>query len=95
MDEEKLVGDEVKKVDAFKYLGCVVAYNNIAVPVARRQLQRARAIWRHRSKVIAKEIVPALVAGMFYVAVTAAVLLYGSNSLVLEPRMELLRQLLV
>ena len=53
------------------------------VPAARRQLARARAVWGRLSKVIAKESVPAPVAGMFYQAVVAAVLLYGSESWVL------------
>ena len=67
----------------FKYLGRVVAYDDTDVPAARRQLSRARAVWGRLRKVIAQEDVPAPVAGMFYQAVVAAVLLYGSESWVL------------
>merc|ERR1711966_106599 len=67
----------------FKYLGRIIAYDGSDVPAARRQLARARAVWGRLSKVIAKESVPAPVAGMFYQAVVTAVLLYGSESWVL------------
>ena len=73
-------GKPLKQVQLFKYLGRIIAYGGSDVPVARRQLARARAVWGRLSKVIAKESVPAPVAGMFYQAVVAAVLLYGSES---------------
>ena len=47
-------------------------------------MKRARAAWGRLSTVIAKESVPPPVAGMFYQAVVAAVLLYGSESWVLS-----------
>ena len=76
-------GKPLPQVQLFKYLGRIIAYDGNGVPVARRQLARARAVWGRLSKVIAKESVPAPVAGMFYQAVVAAVLLYGSESWVL------------
>ena len=72
--------EDLKRVETFKYLGRVMAYDDNDVPPARRQLQRARAIWGRLSKVIAKESVPAPMAGMFYGMLVAAVLLYGSKS---------------
>ena len=68
------------RVETFKYLGRVIAYDDSDVPAARRQLQRARAVWGRLRNVIAKEGVPAPVAGMFYQAVVVSVLLYGSET---------------
>ena len=53
--------------------------------MARRQLARARAVWERLSKVNANESVPAPVAGMFYQAIVAAVLLYGCENWILPP----------
>ena len=75
----------IKQVQLFKYLGRIIAYDGSDVPAARRQLARTRAVWGRLSKIIAKESVPAPVAGMFYQAAVAAVLLYGSESWVLPP----------
>ena len=46
----------------------------------RRNLKRARQVWGRISKVIAKDEVAPRVEGMFYQAVVAAVLLYGSET---------------
>ena len=73
-------GKPLRRVEIFKYLGCLVAYHDTDVPAARRQLSRARAMWGRLRKVIEKENVPTPVTGMFYQAVVAAVLLYGSES---------------
>ena len=78
-------GKPLKRVQLFKCLGRIIAYNGNDVPAARRQLARARAVWGRLSKVIAKESVPAPVTGMFYKDVVAAVLLYGCESWVLPP----------
>ena len=75
----------LKQVQLFKYLWRIIAYDGNDVPSARLQLARARAVWGRLSKVIAKESVPAPVAGMFYQAAVAAVLLYGCESWVLSP----------
>ena len=48
-------------------------------------MKRAQATWRRVFKILNRQKVPALVAGMFYQAVVAAVLLYGSESWVLPP----------
>merc|ERR1711906_15227 len=71
------------RVEIFKYLGRLIAYDDTDVPAARRQLARARAVWGRLRKIIQKENITAPVAGMFYQAVVAAVLLYGSESWVL------------
>ena len=66
-------------MEVFKYLGCIALYVDNNVPAMRRNLKRVRGIWRRLSKVLATEEVPAPVAGMFYQAVVAAMLLYGSE----------------
>ena len=78
--------EELRQAEVFKYLGRIVSHVDNDVPVMQRNLKRARGIWRRLSKVLATEEVPAPVAGMFYQAVVAAVLLYGSESWSLPPR---------
>merc|ERR1712086_95888 len=78
--------EELRQVEGFKYLGRIVSHVDNDVPAMRRNLKRARGIWRRLSKVLATEEIPAPVAGMFYQAVVAAVLLYGSESWSLPPR---------
>ena len=56
-------GKPLKQVQLFKYLGRIIAYDGSDVPAARRQLARTRAVWGRLSKAIAKESVPAPVAG--------------------------------
>ena len=75
---------ELRRVDRFKYLGRVLSYDDCDTPAIRRNLKRARAAWGRISVIIAKEGVPAPVAGMFYQAVVAVVLLYGSETWVVS-----------
>ena len=77
-------GGKLRRVDRFKYLGRMLSYDDSDTPAIRRNLQQARAAWGRLSAVIAKEEVPPPVAGMFYQAVVAAVLLYGSESWVIS-----------
>ena len=78
-------GEELRKVEQFRYLGRLLSFDDNDTPAIRRQLKRARGQWARISKVIGKEEVPGPVAGMFYQAVVAAVLLYGSESWVTSP----------
>ena len=72
--------DTLRSVDLFKYLGRNIARDDCDTPAIRRNLKRARQVWGRISKVITKEEVQPRVAGMFYQAIVAAVLLYGSAS---------------
>ena len=56
---------------------------NSDTPAIRHNLKRARTAWGRLSAIIAKEDIPPAVAGMFYQAVVAAVLIYGSESWVI------------
>ena len=64
---------------------CPLSNTDNDVPALRRNLKKARGIWMGFSKILRTEEIPAPVAGMFYQAVTAAVLLYGSESWCLPP----------
>ena len=69
----------------FKYLGRIMSQDDNDVPTMRGNLKRAWATWGRVSKILTRQEVPAPVAGMFYQAVVATVLLYGSESWVLPP----------
>ena len=71
--------DELRQVEVFKYLGRMVSSVDNDVPVMRHN-KRARKVWARFAWMLAQETVPAPVTGMFYQAVVAAVLLYGSKS---------------
>ena len=69
----------------FKYLGRILLHDDSDIPAMRRNLKRARGVWGRVSKILTRQEVPAPVAGMFYQAVVATVLLCGSKSWVLPP----------
>ena len=75
--------EPLKQILTFKYLGCIVVYDGIDVPAARHHPKRMQAVWGHLFKDISKKSMSVPAAGMFYQAVVAAVLLYGSESCVL------------
>ena len=67
-------------MEIFKYLGRIATNNDCDTPAIRRNLRRARTRRGRLQKAIAQKAVPVQVAGMFYQAVVAAVLLYGINT---------------
>jgi hypothetical protein len=75
----------LKSVRRFKYLGRIVSYDDNDTPAIRRNIKKARRQWGQFWKVLERESVPPRVAGMFYQAVVASVLLYGSESWVVSP----------
>ena len=75
-----MYGELLKVVRQFKYLGRVVSYDGNDTPAVRRNIKKARLTWGQFPKVLEKEEVPPRVAGMFYQAVVASVLLYGNKS---------------
>ena len=66
-------------------MGQLLSFDDNDTPVIRRNIKRARQVWGRISKVIAKDSMPASVSGMFYQAVVATVLLYGSETWVIPP----------
>ena len=71
---------ELCNMEIVKYLDRVVANDDCNIPDIRRDLKTARFQWGQLQKVIAQKVVPLRVAGMFYQAMVAAVLLYGSKT---------------
>ena len=68
-----------------KYLGRIVSYDNNHTPAIRRNIKKTRRQWGQFRKVLERDSVPPRVAGMFYQAVMASALLYGSESWVVSP----------
>ena len=66
-------------VEVFKYFGRVIARDDCNTPAIRRNLKRAHQVWGRLSKIITIKEVTITVAGMFYQAVVADILLYGSE----------------
>ena len=62
-------------VRQFNYLGRIVSYDDNDTPAIRRNIKKARRQWGQFRKVLERELVPPRVAGMFYQAVVASVLL--------------------
>ena len=78
-------GEILKSVRQFKYLGRIVSYDDKDTPAIRRNIKRARRQRGQFRKVLERESMPPRVAGMFYQAVVASVLLYGNESWVVSP----------
>ena len=76
---------ELQRVEQSKYLGRILAMDDTNLPAMCRNLKKARGAWYRLSRVLTKESVPGPVVGMFYQAVVASQLLYGSETWVLPP----------
>ena len=69
---------------AVKYLGRIMSYDTNDTPAIRHNIKKDRRMWGQFRKVLEKEKVLPRVAGMFYQAVVASNLLYGSKSWVVS-----------
>ena len=78
-------GKELRNVDQFRYLGRKLSEGDSDVPAVRRNLKKARGVWGRISAIIARDSVPATIAGMFFRVVVESVLLYGSETWSLSP----------
>ena len=72
---EGLPWSAILRVKQFKYLGRIVSYDDNDTPAIRRNIKKARRQWGQFRKVLERDSVPARVAGMYYQAVIASVLL--------------------
>ena len=63
----------------FKYLGHIVSYDDNGTPAICRNIKKTRRQWEQFRKMVVRESLPPRVAGMFYQAAVASVLL-GSKS---------------
>ena len=73
-------GDVLDRVEAFKYLGRLLSYDDNDVQAMRANLRKARRTWGRISRVLRAENASPRVCGMFYKATVQAVLLFGSES---------------
>jgi hypothetical protein len=78
-------GEELERVEVFKYLGRLITYDDANNQAMRSNLRKARGCWTRISRVLRAENATARMCGMFYKATMQAVLLYGSETWNLSP----------
>ena len=81
-------GYPLSQVTSFKYLGIVLAAEENDWPAVVRNLRRARQKWARLTQVLSREVADAKTSGQIYLVVVQSVLLYGSETWVLIPRMD-------
>jgi hypothetical protein len=72
-------GKELKRVEVYKYLGRLLAYNNNDTQAVRNNLKKAQGIWARLSRMIRAENASPRVCGVFYKATIQMILLFGSE----------------
>jgi hypothetical protein len=78
-------GEDLERVEVFKYLGRLLAYDDNDTQAMRLNLKKARKSWAQVSRVLRAENVAPKVCGVFYKATVQAVLLFGSETWKLSP----------
>jgi hypothetical protein len=78
-------GKELERVEVFKYLGRLLAYNNSYAQAVRENLKKARAVWSRLSCMIRSENASPRACGIFYKATVQSILLFGSKMWNLPP----------
>ncbi len=78
-------GEELERVEVFRYLGRLIAYDDADNQAMRLNLKKAQGCWARISRVLRAENATARMFGMFYKATVQAVLLYGSETWNLSP----------
>jgi hypothetical protein len=78
-------GKELERVEVFKYLGGLSAYDDNDTQAVRNNLKKARGIWARLSRTIRAENASHHVCGIFYKATVQSILLFGSKTWNLSP----------
>ena len=78
-------GDELERVEVFKYLGRLISFDDTDVQAVASNLMKARKSWARVSKVLRAENAAPRVCGLFFKATVQAILLYGSETWNLTP----------
>jgi len=78
-------GEDLERVEVFKYLGRLLAYDDNDSQAMRSNLKKARKSWARVSRVLRAENAAPKVCGVFYKATVQAVLLFGSETWKLSP----------
>jgi hypothetical protein len=73
-------GDELERVEVFKYLGRLLAYNNNDARAVRENLRKAQGVWARLSRTIRSENASPCACGVFYKATVQSILLFGSET---------------
>ncbi len=73
-------GKELERVEVFKYLGRLLAYNNNDTQAVRNNLKKVRGVWARLSRTIRAENASPRVCGIFYKATVQSILLFGSKT---------------
>ena len=81
-------GYSLSQVTSFKYLGRVITVEDDDFPAVVRDLRHARQKWARMNQVLSKEGEDARTLGQIYWEVVQSVLLYGSETWILPPRMK-------
>jgi hypothetical protein len=78
-------GDKLERVEVFKYLGRLLAYNDNDTQAMQGNLKKARKSWGQVSRILRAENASPKVCGIFYIAIVQVVLLFGSETWKLSP----------
>jgi hypothetical protein len=78
-------GDKLDRVEVFKYLGRLIAQNDVNTQAMRLNLRKARGCWARILHVLRAENASPRTSGMFYKATVQAVLLHRSETWSLPP----------
>ena len=81
-------GVPLSQVTSFNYLWQVMAAEEDEYPAVVRNLWRARNNWAQLTRALIREGADARTSGQIYLAMVQSVLLYGSETWVLKPRMQ-------
>jgi hypothetical protein len=77
--------DELERVEVFKYLGRLLAYNNNDTQAVRGNIKKAQGVWARLSRMIRSENASPRVCGVFYKPTVQWILLFGSKKWNLSP----------
>jgi hypothetical protein len=77
--------EDLERVETFKYLGRLLAYNDNDSRAMQSNLKKARKSWAWVSCVLRTENASPKVSGVFYKATVQAVLLFGNETWKLSP----------
>lgn len=79
-------GQPLQSVDLFNYLGRQTSNIDVDWPAVMTNLKKARKKWGRMSRILGREGADAKISGTFYVAVVQQILLSGSETWVVTPR---------
>jgi len=78
-------GEDLERVEVFKYLGRLLAYDDNDSQAVRGNLKKARGVWARLSRTMRAENASPRVCGVFYKATVQSILLFGSETWNLSP----------